>query len=707
MKNGSVFFPLGASHAPYLRAKGPDISEWRDDLEKMKMLGMTCLDVFASWHRLEPEEGKFDFSELDYIFRLAGEIGLKVSVVLGCHIGYGIYPPRWIMRGYRNGGMVDQNGCRDVDGTYAQPCFEEEEYRACAERYFRKLVKRYADHPALMQWIVWGEATLSRYCWCETHQKMFREYLKQQYGSLEALNQAWGTEGPSGFESFEEIYPPKKQYRFYGYRETLDWQDFLDRSLTAAVQRVNEWVKSEDPNHPTTGEFWLPEGNSSGGGDDIWKLAKTADRMGLSIYNKPSWSCAKDMDLISSAARLNGKEAWVIEVQGGTRIFSFGWDEPYAPSADQATLWMWQFIAHDAKGICYWTWRPRISDLEGGEFGIARRDGTLPDRALEMGREFRFLQTLAPDLLASSRSVPTAILFSREAEHLAAIDRIDRADKSYYAKSVYSAHELLWRGGFPADFIGEWKIEFLKRYKVLILPFQFCITPQQADALKQFVADGGTVIADFQLGSKDGRGYCDSVIPGFGLSEVFGIAEDEILNGEKQFFTLEDGRRLFINLYVQTCRLRGAEPFGFFQGKPVCTRHAYGKGTAIFLGTVFFHRDTWRAHRENADFLYDLLHSCGAAKEVAFRPEGNPEDSPELPETVVRKMENGDRIVFLLNHCGTPVSGTIRLEGTPAACVTNLRTEEKIPFHETSGAVEFPAAANAKQCALYRIGVKK
>ena len=83
MKNGSDFFPLGASHAPYLRAKGPDISEWRDDLEKMKMLGMTCLDVFASWHRLEPEEGKFDFSELDYIFRLAGEIGLKVSVVLG------------------------------------------------------------------------------------------------------------------------------------------------------------------------------------------------------------------------------------------------------------------------------------------------------------------------------------------------------------------------------------------------------------------------------------------------------------------------------------------------------------------------------------------------------------------------------------------------------------------------------------------------
>ena len=46
MKNGSDFFPLGASHAPYLRAKGPDISEWRDDLDAEE------LALVESWDRI-------------------------------------------------------------------------------------------------------------------------------------------------------------------------------------------------------------------------------------------------------------------------------------------------------------------------------------------------------------------------------------------------------------------------------------------------------------------------------------------------------------------------------------------------------------------------------------------------------------------------------------------------------------------------------
>ena len=51
-----VIFPIGVSHGPYWRALTQDSSEWRDDLLRMKELGMTMVSVFASWHRIEKEE---------------------------------------------------------------------------------------------------------------------------------------------------------------------------------------------------------------------------------------------------------------------------------------------------------------------------------------------------------------------------------------------------------------------------------------------------------------------------------------------------------------------------------------------------------------------------------------------------------------------------------------------------------------------------
>lgn len=697
-----VIFPIGVSHGPYWRALTQDSSEWRDDLLRMKELGMTMVSVFASWHRIEKEEGVYDFTDLDLIFDLAQEIGLKVTIGLGVHIGYSIYPPRWIIRKYNKGCMVDANGNTDVDGTYKQPCFEEEEYRSYAERYFKALAKRYGKHPALIQWRTWGEATIHPYCWCDTHKRMFREFLQEKYGTIEELNTKWGSEGPSDFISFDEIHPPRRQYRFHSYREIIDWCDFLDQSLTATVARVGDWIKSEDPVHPTLGEFWLPEANSSTGGDDIWHLIRYADQVGLSIYNKPPARCAKDMDLMASAARIHNKEAWVLEVQGGTRVYSAGWDEPYAPSGDQAVLWMWQFIAHGAKGICYWTWRPRVSDLEGGEFGIARRDGTLTDRSMAMQGDFNLVQKLAPWLLPGQRKAEVVIGFFRDAEHLASMDRIDRADISYYMGSILSAHEMLWRAGYPADFLGEWKIEHLRKYKVLLLPFSFSLSRENAAVIRQFVEEGGTVIADYQLASKDDRGYCDSVVPGFGLSEVFGIADDDILNGTGESFVMNDGTDIDIFRYVMTCRLRGAEAVGSYQGYPSCTRHKFGKGTAYFIGTVFFHRESWSGHENNTQYLYKLLGEAGVHQPVNFQ--SNDGSDANMPELVMQDTKDNCRLVFLINHSTEAVAGTITLrDGASVSAVEDLRTGEAVPFTKENGAAVFAGQTGKKQCGIYLI----
>ena len=95
------FFPLGASRAPFWRAMNPDPADWEKEMTDMKEAGMTCASVFAPWHRIEREEGKFDFSDLDRVFDIAEKLGMKLTVGLGVHVTYSYYTPRWLMRNRR------------------------------------------------------------------------------------------------------------------------------------------------------------------------------------------------------------------------------------------------------------------------------------------------------------------------------------------------------------------------------------------------------------------------------------------------------------------------------------------------------------------------------------------------------------------------------------------------------------------------------
>lgn len=62
----------------------------------------------------------------------------------------------------------------------------------------------------------------------------------------------------------------------------------------------------------------------------------------------------------------------------------------------------------------------------------------------------------------------------------------------------------------------------LAQYKVLILPNSACLSDAQIDAIKQFVARGGSVIAEFETGAFDELGRPRKTNP---LLQLFGIAE--------------------------------------------------------------------------------------------------------------------------------------------------------------------------------------
>jgi beta-galactosidase len=696
MKMKKDFFPLGASHAPYTRAEAAPIGEWEQDFIQMKKCGLNTVSVFAAWDKIEKAPGKFDFHELDHVFQLAEKHDMKLSVAIGVHLGFSKYTPRWFMRDFHGNELTTVGGKKCLSGNYRQPCFEDPAYNQAAERYIRTLVRRFRDKTALLQWRVWGESNIYGYCSCAHHAELFRKYLKEKYKTIQNLNQHWGTEGPGGHRSFRELQIPAENLgTANSFTEMEDWYDFLDRSMAGTIRRVERWVKEEDPHTMTLGEYFgTARDNHAGDGQNMSLFAESHDALGLSLYSNQPEAWALRMDAASSLARFNGHDAWTIELQGGPAVFS--WQFFNLPSWQKIAMRMWSCIAHQSKGIFFWTWRPRISEFESGEYGMTRLDGTITERTLHLAKEFKLVRKYASLLVNARRKAECAILFSRPAETLAALCRIDHQKLSLYKGSVTDAHELLWRHNIPADFIALEQIDRLSDYPVVILPFLFSVSKELAEALRQYVKNGGFLIADAMLGAKDHAGRCDRVMPGFGLASLFGFTEDERLDPNEGVLTV--GRQvLHAPRVVQTLLVqKKTEVLGTFTGKPALTRFHYGKGTAIFAGTILFNRESWADHPENEDWLIGLLQQCGLRPPVSFLPA-----KPGI-ECVCMETPEKKKLILLLNHTAEKISGELQT-GFAMSGIRDLRTRSMIPVRKRKNICSFHAEADPQQCILFQI----
>lgn len=693
------FFPLGASHAPYTRAEGIPRSEWKRDFISMKEHGLNTVSVFAAWDKIEKSKGKYDFSDLDHAFALAEKLDMKLSVAIGVHLGFSKHTPRWFMREFKGYELLSRQGVKCMDGNYVQPCFEDPSYNEAAERYIRALVRHFRNSPALLQWRVWGESHIGGYCVCDMHIQLFRKYLKKKYKTIANLNQHWGWEGPSQYKSFEELTIPcvRNLAAANSYTEMIDYYDFLDHSMSGTIARAESWVKAEDKITPTIGEYFgMDRGNHTGDGQNMSLLSAIHDSVGLSLFsNKPElW--ALRMDAVSSLAKYNGNEAWTIELQGGPAAFS--WQFFNIPSWKKIAMRMWSCVAHESRGIYFWTWRPRLTEFESGEYGMARLDGTVTGKTKALSKEFKLLQKHASLFRSVKRRVRTAVLFSRPAEVLASLSNIDRSGLSLCKGSVTDCHELLWRNNIPADLLPLEHLDHLSDYEYVFLPCLFAISKDVAEKLADYVKQGGTLIADAMMGIKDHQGRCGTLIPGQGLDKVFGFTEDEKFDPTDSTL-IGDGKELFAPHVVQTlCVLdKKAKILAEFDEKPAMLVHSFGKGRTFYSGSMLFNREVWEEHPENESFFMEKMADLGLCSELSFEPA-----TPGVECQLLDTDEPASQLVMVLNHNAAPVSGKLQIPGK-AETVQDLRNEKKVPIKNRKSGCEFEIHAEKLQCLTFLV----
>jgi beta-galactosidase len=380
-----------AEYQPYDRLE--------QDLDLMLQAEFTVIRVGESvWSTWEPRDGEFDLDWLQPVLDAAYERGIKAIVGTPTYAA-----PPWLRRRYPETaahpatGQARPYGARQ-DINHPHPAF-----RYLAERLIRKMVPRYADHPAVIGWQVDNEPGIN-----VLHNPAvfdgFREYLRDRYGDVEELNRRWGlTYWSHRLHDWADLWTPDgnstppydlawRRYQAELTHEYIAWQAELVRSLVPDEQFVFTCLAPHQPTQDVTvigapldivatNVYYAPQDRLAvPGPDDI-----TADPQPSFLpWSGTAW-LYEQLDL----ARGTRQAPFLVAETNATSIG--GSAENYTPYRGQLRQTVWAQVARGARMVEYWHWHTQ-------HYGAEMYWGGILGHSLQPGRIYAELAAVAGEL---------------------------------------------------------------------------------------------------------------------------------------------------------------------------------------------------------------------------------------------------------------------------------------------------------------------
>ena len=196
---------------------------WADDAQRMKALGLTTVRIgeFA-WSRIEPEQGHYDWAWLDRAVDTLSAAGMQI--IMGTPTAT---PPKWLINAYPDILPCDAHGRSRNFGSRRHYSFSSKTYRRESVRIVEAMAQRYGAHPAIVMWQTDNE--YGCHSTVESNdtdaRAAFRIWLAAKYGTIGALNTAWGAVFWSQeYRSFDEVDPPLATVTEPTPAHVMDWR---------------------------------------------------------------------------------------------------------------------------------------------------------------------------------------------------------------------------------------------------------------------------------------------------------------------------------------------------------------------------------------------------------------------------------------------------------------------------------------------------
>lgn len=633
-------------------------ARWETDAQLMKEAGFNVarLAEFA-WSLMEPEDGVFDFAWLDRAIDILGAHGIKV--VLGTPSA--AVPP-WLWAKIPDIALVNENGVQLTFGSRRDYSPTNAVYRDHAVRIARKMAEHYGDNPHVIGWQIDNE--FGDRCYSEGSRRAFHNWLQKKYGSLDALNQCWGTRFWSHvFTEWSQIPLPLKT--IHGQHNPglhLDYYRFMSDVYVEFQQLQIDAIREiVPPEHFITHNlmgFKYPNIN-------YYDLAAPLDFVSWDNYPRGFWITTEEIDPVPLALghatmrSLKRKNFWVMEQQSGPGA----WDIiPPMPRPGEIALWAYQAIAHGADGIVFFRWRTCRFGTEEYWHGVLDHDGKPRRRYAEIKKMGEEIARCGEMLVEADSYAEVAIMLSYDSRFAFQIQG-NNPDFNY-DKHLMDYYAALHRVNIAADIISP--DDELDNYKLVIVPALYVTEEHTVKRLENFAKKGGTVVVTPRSGVKEhSNAVVEMALPGL-LASLCGIEVveyDSLLSGQTRRleFDAEGCAAVWCDiLEPTTAEVIARYDEDYYTGQPAITLNRVGAGSVIYAGTM-----------GDADFVHSLIaQACEIAQVRGLL------NTPPGVEVTARWRGTSrllsQRILFVLNH--TPETQTIELD----SAYHDIVTDEKV-----------------------------
>jgi beta-galactosidase len=611
-----------------------DRAVWQDDVRLMRDAGvdLVAVNVFG-WSQLEPRAGEYDFADLDAVLDLLAEHGIRANLGTGT-----ASTPPWLTTLHPEVLPVAVDGTTRWPGGRQAWCPSSPVYRERSLALVEQVARRYGDHPALALWHVSNELGChNALCYCDASAAAFRDWLRERYRDVTALNAAWGTTFWSQrYGSFDEVLPPRATLSTRNPGQVLDFHRFSSDALLDQLRAETAVLRAHSA-VPVTTNFMVTDHIRN---LDYLSWAPHVDVVANDHYldhrlADPTTELAFSADLTRGIA---GGAPWLLMEHSTGAV---NWQPVnLAKGPGEMVRNSLTHVARGADAVCFFQWRASTQGSEKFHSALVPHAGTDTRQwrdAVELGTTLDRL-----DEVAGSRvQADVAVLFGWESWWTVDGENVP-STAVRYREQVLAAYTALRAQGVTVDVVGA--DAPLDGYRVVVVPALYLVRDAEAAAIARFAADGGTVLVTFWSGIADEH---DAVrlggYPG-AFRDLLGLRVEELAPVRPaDVLTLDTGERARLwserSVVVDTDVLsRFAD--GPAAGEAAVTRRAVGRGSAWYVATALE--------------APDLAALAGRVLADAGVP-ADPDLAAAGVERVVRAAADGRRWTFYVNHSESDV----------------------------------------------------
>lgn len=500
-----------------------DESMWEQDAQNMVDLGIKKVRIgeFA-WSKLEPKAGEYQWEWLDKAIDILGKAGL--DVILGTPTAT---PPKWLINKYPAMLALDKNGHKRHFGSRRHYSFSSLEYKNECARIVTLMAERYGENPYVTAWQTDNEygCHQTTYDYSENAQQAFRLWLKQKYGSVQALNQAWGNVFWSmEYTDFNEVDLPNLTVTEANPAHSMDFRRFSSDQVRKFNQLQVEILRKHSPNRDIIHNFMgnFTDFNHFDVGADLDVSSWDSYPLGfLDVFIKDSKQKQSYMRIghpeigafHHDLYRATGKgRMWVMELQPGPVNWA-----PYnpIPANGAMRLWGWEALAHGAEVVSYFRWRQAPWAQEQMHAGLRLPNDEPAIASDEILQLYQELSSLPKDMPTEQADV--AIIFDYEAAWMMNIQ--PHAKEMDYLTSCLDIYREIRSCSLNVDILPQGAP--LDGYKAVFIPPTAYI---KDETVKELAAFSGMVLVSCRTGSRNKNfAIPDNLAPG-NLADLLGVS---------------------------------------------------------------------------------------------------------------------------------------------------------------------------------------